>query len=79
MKDLLHMDPQVIIENFEGIKLSGNYRIIRFEESRCSFRMNGFYIEVEGEQLQLDLLQEQLTYLKIKGLKAITIKEGGDN
>lgn len=78
MKDLLQMDPQVVIENFEGIKLSGSYRIVRFEETRCSFRMNGFYIEVEGDELQIDILQEQLTYLRIKGLKSITIKEGGD-
>lgn len=79
MKDLLHLDPQVVIENFEGIKLSGDYRIVRFDETRCNFLMNGFYIEIEGERLQLELLQEQLTYLRIKGLRAITIKEGGDH
>ncbi|MFC4411080.1 hypothetical protein ACFOZY_11690 [Chungangia koreensis] len=78
MKDLLQMDPQVVIENFEDIKLSGSYRIVRFEKTSCSFRMNGFYIEVEGDELQIDILQEQLTYLRIKGLKSITIKEGGE-
>lgn len=78
MKDLLQMEPQVIIENFEAIKLTGNYRILRFEETRCSFRMNGFHIDIEGDECRIDILQEHLTYLRIRGLKSINIKEGGE-
>lgn len=78
MKDLLQMDPQVIIDNFESIKLTGNYRILRFEEHFCSFRLNGFHIEIEAKTLRIDVLQEQYTYLKIQGLTSISIKEGGE-
>jgi len=78
MKDLLQMDPQVTIDNFEAIRLTGNYRILRFEEHLCSFRLNGFYIEIEAKTLRIDVLQEQYTYLKIEGLSSITIKEGGE-
>lgn len=73
------MHPQVEIENFRVIKLTGDYSIIHFGEKGCKFQLDGYSIEIVGEGLRIETLQEHLSFIRISELSTLIIKEGEKN
>ncbi|ARD49554.1 hypothetical protein SporoP37_16370 [Sporosarcina sp. P37] len=74
MKKLFALHPSIILDEFNSLRITGNYRLLALSEQSVSFQTNDYVMTINGEDVTVLMLTEQHAHVSIDELKEVTLR-----
>ncbi|PID16777.1 MULTISPECIES: YabP/YqfC family sporulation protein [unclassified Sporosarcina] len=74
MKKLFALHPSIILDEFNSLRITGNYRLLALSEQSVSFQTNDYVMTVKGEDVTVLMLTEQHAHISIDELQEVTVR-----
>ncbi|MCG7345095.1 hypothetical protein MHZ92_13195 [Sporosarcina sp. ACRSL] len=78
MKKLFKMNSSVTIEEFDSVRITGPYLLLKLGPDYAVIRCDDHVIEATGDELIVETLSEEMAVFSFDTLKAVTVKEMKD-
>ena len=74
MKKLFALHPSIVLDEFNLLRITGDYRLLGLSEQSVSFQADDYVLTVTGEDVTILVLNEQHARVSIDGLHEVTVR-----
>ncbi|WOV88817.1 hypothetical protein QWT69_06840 [Sporosarcina oncorhynchi] len=75
MKKLFKMNSSISIEDFNSVRITGPYSLLKLGPDYAAFKSGNHIIEAVGEELIVETLSEEMAVLSFESITCVSVKE----
>lgn len=79
MKKLFEMRSAITIDENNQVRITGPYQLLSVQASKASFATTYFTIHIDGEDLLIQTLSEEVAELTFSSIQSIECKVGDED